>query len=328
MHSIQSFTRRHFLGSALATSAAAVPSGLALASDFPSRPISFYASFAPGSPQDLIIRAMTEIAAKDLGQPIAVDNKPGAAATIAAASLLAAKPDGYTIGNAVSTLVLVPQMQKVAFDPMRDFTYIMQVATFPVGLAVKKDSPFAVWSDLVEFAKANPGKVTFGTPGAGTNVHLGMERIARHLGLSFTHVPHTGAMAIIPAVLGDHVMLMASGTEWKPQVEAGQMRLLNMWTATRHPSFPNVPTLRESGVPFDIEVPFGLLGPKGMEPAAVARLHDAFKKAAETPHVQSLLAKYDFIHRYQNGENYRRGMEEIGQSMKPVIEALGIGRKD
>lgn len=319
-------SRRRLLGSTLAL--AAVSPGLARASGYPTRPISFYASFAPGSPQDLIIRAMTEIVAKDLGQPIAVDNKPGAAATLAAANLLAAKPDGYTIGNAVSTLVLVPQMQKVAFDPMRDFTYIMQVATFPVGIAVKSDSQFKSWADLVAFAKANPGKVTYGTPGAGTNVHLGMERIARHHGLSLTHVPHTGAMAVIPAVLGDHVMLMASGTEWKPQVEAGQMRLLNVWTASRHPSFPDVPTLREGGVPFDIEVPFGLIGPKGMEPAVVTRLHDAFKTAVEAPQIQALLARYDFIHRYQNGEGYRRGMEEIGQGMKPVIEALGIARKD
>lgn len=328
MSEISTISRRNLLASALTLVLAPTAPGVTFASDFPSRPISFLAAFAPGSPQDLVIRAMCELVSKDLGQPITVDNKPGAAATLAAASLLPAKADGYTIANAVSTLVLVPQMQKVAFDPMRDFTYIIQIASFPVGVAVKADSPFKSWADLVAFDKANPGKVTYGTPGAGTNVHLGMERIAKHQGLSFTHVPHTGAMAIIPAVLGGHVMLMATGTEWKPQVEAGQMRLLNVWTASRHPSFPNVPTLRESGFPFDIEVPFGLIGPKDMEPAVRTRLHDAFKKAAEASQTQALLAKFDFIPRYQSGDAYRRGMEEIGQSMKPVIEALGIARKE
>lgn len=324
---MSSLDRRQFVASSLALAgwASATP---AAASDFPARPLTLLISFASGSPQDLVLRAIAEIASKEVGQPIVTDNKPGAAATIAAASLLTAKPDGYTLASAVSTLVLVPQMQKIPFDPLRDFTYILQVASFPVGVAVKSSSPFKIWADVVAFAKANPGKVTYGTPGPGTNVHLGMERIAKHHGISLVHVPHAGAMAIIPAVLGDHVMLMATGTEWKPQVEAGQMRVLSIWSVSRHPSFPDVPTLRESGVPFDVEVPFGLIGPKGMDSAVVAKLHDAFKKASETSEVQSLLKKYDVVHRYQNGESYRRTMEEIGQGMKPVIEALGIARKE
>jgi tripartite-type tricarboxylate transporter receptor subunit TctC len=300
----------------------------AAAQSYPSRPITLFTSFAPGSPQDLILRAIGDRAAKDLGQPIIAENKPGATATLAAASLLSVKPDGYTIASAVSTLVLVSQMQKVPFQPMRDFTYILQIASFPVGIAVNAASPFKSWVDVVAYAKANPSKLTYGTPGAGTNVHLGMERIARHAGISMLHVPHSGAMSIIPAVLGGHVMLMVSGTEWKPQVEAGQLRLLMIWTATRHPSFPDVPTLRESGVSFDVEVPFGLIGPKGMEPVATARLHDAFKKAGEAPDVQALIRKYDLVSRYANGEDFRAAMEAIGQGMKPVIEQLGLQRKD
>ena len=312
---------------AVAFAVSAFNSDAAFAQTFPDRPIALYSAFAPGSPQDLIVRAVADIATKDLGQPIVTDNKPGAAATLAAASLLSAKSD-YTIASAAITLVLVPQMQKVSFDPFRDFTYILQFASFPVGVAVKAESQFRTWGDVIAYAKANPRKVTYGTPGAGTSVHLGMERIAKHAGVSLVHVPHSGAMGIIPAVLGDHVVLMATGTEWKPMVDAGQMRLLVIWTQKRHPSFPEVPTLRESGVPFDVEVPFGLIGPKGMQPAVVARLHDAFKNASEAPEAQALLKKYDMIYRYQNGEGFRQTMQAIAQDMKPVIDELGIARKD
>lgn len=298
------------------------------AQQFPQRPITIVSAFGPGSPQDLIVRNVGEELAKDVGQTVVPDNKPGGGATLAAASLLSAKPDGYTLASVVSTLVIVPQLQKTAFDPAKDFTYLAQIGAFPLGVTVKADSPFKTWADMVAFAKANPGKVTFGTPGSGTNVHLGMERIAKQSGLSLTHVPHTGAMTIIPAVLGGHVMLQASGTEWKPQVEAGQMRLLVIWSAKRHPSFPDVPTLREVGYPFDIEVPFGFVGPKGLEPAALEVLQKVLKKAIEAPSTVALLGKYDMIPNYADGAELRRRMEEVGTSMAPIIEQLGLKRKE
>src|SRR5262245_43487120 len=196
-------------------------SSAAKAEVFPNRPIWVNVSFASGAPQDLVMRAIAEIASKDLGQPIIIDNKPGAAATLAAAITATANPDGYTIGTAVSTLVLVPQMQKVAFDPFKDFTYIQQLAAFPIGVTVKTESSFKSWADVIAHAKANPGVVTYGTPGPGTNVHLGMERLQKHAGIKLTHVPHTGAASLIPAVLGGHIMLQASGMEWKSSVDAG-----------------------------------------------------------------------------------------------------------
>jgi len=300
----------------------------AKAQAFPNRPIWVNVSFAPGSPQDLLMRAIAEIASKDLGQPIIIDNKPGAAATLAAAITATAKPDGYTIGTAVSTLVLVPQMQKVAFDPFKDFTYVQQLAAFPIGVTVKTESPFKSWTDVIAHAKANPGSVTYGTPGPGTNVHLGMERVQKHAGIKLTHVPHTGAVSLIPAVLGGHIMLQASGMEWKPSVDAGQMRVLIMGTPTRHPSYPDVPTLREEGFPFDIEVPFGFVGPSGMNPAVVARLHDAFKKANEAPSMALLYTKFDIIPRYATGGDFRKLFETIHADMKPVIEGLGLQRKE
>jgi len=318
----------HIISASLLLIASCPLSSVAKAQSFPNRPITVNVSFAPGAPQDLVMRAIAEIASKDLGQPIIIDNKPGAAATLAAAITATAKPDGYTIGTAASTVVLVPQMQKVAFDPFKDFTYIQRLAAFPIGVTVKTESPFKSWADVIAHAKANPGVVTYGTPGPGTNVHLGMERVQKYAGIKLTHVPYTGAVSLIPAVLGGHIMLQASGMEWKPSVDAGLMRVLVMGTPTRHPSYPDVPTLREAGFPLDIEVPFGLVGPRGMNPAVVARLHDAFKKANEVPSIVLLYTKFDIIPRYATGEDFRKLFETIHADMKPVIEGLGLQRKE
>lgn len=295
------------------------------AETFPSRPITVISPLGAGAPQDVIIRAMAKVMSDDLGQPVIVENHPGAALTLGPADMAAnAKPDGYTVSAVVSTLVLFPQMHKVAYDPLKDFTYIVQVAGFPIGVTVKSDSPYKSWADLIAYAKAHPGVVTYSSPGAGTNAHLGMELILQQAGVSMTHVPHVGPMPIIQSVLGGFVALQVSGMEWKPQVDKGDMRLLVMLTAKRHPSFPDVPSITELGFPFDAEVPMGFAGPKGMDPVIVKKLHDAFKKASEDPRVSALYQKLDIDYRYANGEDFRKTMEAIGVSMKPVIDKLGL----
>ena len=305
--------------------AAALHAPSASAQTYPNRPITLISVYGPGSPQDLVTRALAEIVAKDLGQSIVVDNKPGSG--VGQSLVFAAKPDGYTIATGTSGLILVPLMLTVVYDPFKDFTYIMQAASFPIGIAVKADSPFKSWSDVVAHAKANPGSVTFGTPGAGGIARLGMERIQSQSAIKLTHVPFQGPMTIIPAVLGGHIMLQVTGTEWKPQVDAGQMRLLMTWGAVRNPSYPNVPTLRELGYPFDMDVSFGLIGPKGMDPAVATVLHNAFKKALETPAIGALIAKYDMIPHYATGGDFRTTMLELSTAMKPIVDQLGIGRK-
>jgi tripartite-type tricarboxylate transporter receptor subunit TctC len=310
----------------LATVVAGLACGInAYAQNFPSRPITLVSPINAGAPQDVILRAMGEIVGKELGQSVIVENKAGAALTLGPANMAAtARPDGYTISAAFSTLVLLPQMQKVAYDPLKDFTYILQIASFPLGVTVKADSPFKAWADVITYAKANPGTVTYGSPGAGTNAHLGMELILKHAGVRMTHVPHQGPMQIISAVLGGHVMLQVSGMEWKPQVDEGSMRLLTMLTAKRYPAFPKVPSITELGYPFDVEVPMGIVGPKGMDPVVVQKLHDAFKKASGDPAIRALYRKFDIGERYANGDDFRNLFASIGTQMRPVIEQLGL----
>lgn len=319
--------RRQLLASAFAFGVA--PSHQALAQTYPSRPITLVTTFAAGSPQDLVVRAICEIVAAEFKQPLIVDNKPGASGGVALAATVAQKPDGYALNISNSSgLANLPLMQKLAFDPARDFDYLLQMASFPIGIAVKAESPFKTWSDLAAHAKANPGKITYGTPGAGSMANLGMQRLQALAGITLTHVPHKGVMEIIPAVLGDHVALMVTGTEWKPLVEAGQMRLLMMWTDKRLPSFVHVPTARENGYPFELDVSSGLVAPKGLEPAVAARVHGAFKHALEASSVRELMAKYNIVPAYLDGPAFKARMAGIATDLRPVIEQLGVAKKE
>jgi len=297
----------------------------ASAQAYPSRPVTLVTTFAAGSPQDLVVRAISGLVAADFKQPVVVDNKPGAAGGVAMSATVTQKPDGYSL-NVINSpgLINLPLMHKLAFDPARDFDYIMQLASFPIGIAVRAEGPFKSWADLVGHAKANPGKITYGTPGAGSMANLGMQRLQALAGITLTHVPHKGVMELIPAVLGDHVSLMVTGTEWKPLVEGGQMRLLMMWTDQRLPSFASVPTARENGYPFDLDVSLGLVAPKGLEAATAARVHSAFKKALETMSVRELMEKYNIAPAYLDGPAFKARIARISADMKPVIEQLGL----
>lgn len=304
-------------------------SSVALGQHFPSKPVTMISTFGPGTPQDLIVRALTDLAGKELGQPVAVDPRPGAGGALTASATKAAKPDGYTIGTTtVAALAVLPQLQKVAYDPERDFTYIMQIGTFPIGVAVKADSPFRTWAEVIAKAKIAPNTITFGTPGQGSIANLGMQRILSDAGVAVTHVPHQGAQTIISAVLGGHITLQVTGTEWKPHVEAGTMRLLMMWTSERHASFPSVPTLRELGYPFDLDVGFGLYGPAGMEPALTKRLHNAFNSALQSAQVRDLMQKFDVLPAYADGSTFKAGTTRLASDLRPTIDKLGLARKD
>lgn len=302
---------------------ALVPLTGASAQSYPTKPITIMSDFAAASNQGLVVQAVAEAMAKHLGQPVVVDPRPGAGA-LAPAAVATAQPDGHTIAAVATALAFRSMMQRTSYDPFKDFTYIMQGASFPIGVAVKADSPFKTWDDLVAYAKANPGAAAYGTPGVGSGAHLFMERIQRHAGITLKHVPFQGGLVAAQAVLDGRIMLQASGLEWKRHVDAGTMRLLAMWTKDRHPSFPNTPTLRELGYPFDFDAHLGFIGPKGMDPTVTAALHDALKKAFETPEVRAALKAQDISPDYANGVEFRRRLEEVAATMKPIVAELGL----
>ena len=180
---------------------------------------------------------------------------------------------------------------------------------------------------MIKFAKENPGKVTYATPGAGTSLHIGMEQIAAKSGVKFTQVPFKGGAETNAAVLGGHTTLQADSSGWKGLVEAGQLRLLMIWTDKPSPNYPGVPTLQQLGYPFVFDSPFGIAGPKGMDPKIVAILHDAFKKAIDDPAVQATLKKYDMVVNYKNTADYVKFVAEVTATESKVVEMLGLKKK-
>lgn len=304
-------------------------SAAALAQAFPVKPITLIVPWNAGGSTDLLYRALGDAAAKELGQPVVVDNKTGGTGTVGPVNMaLTAKPDGYTIAQIPVTVMRLPLMQKRNWDALKDFTYIIHITGYTFGVTTKSDSKFKSWKDVVEFAKANPGKVTYATTGPGGSLHIGMEQIAAKDGIKLTMVPFKGGAETNAAVLGGHVDLQADSTVWAPLVNSGDLRLLNVWTEKRNKRWPDVPTLKELGYPFVFDSPFGIAGPKGMDPAVVEKLHQAFKKALADPKVQGLMEQYDFNERYMGPAEYTKFVQEIVASEKAAVEKLGLVKKE
>lgn len=323
---------RRMLSLAALSIAAAAITGLpppTQAQDYPAKPITLIVPWPAGGSSDITMRAMAEAASKVLGQPVVVDNKPGASGTLGPATMAAtAKPDGYTIAQMPISVIRIPLIQKATFDPLKDFSYIAQLTGYTFGITTKADGPFKAWADVVKFAKENPGKVTYGTPGTGTSLHIGVEQIAAKEGIKLTHVPFKGGAETNAAVLGGHTMLQADSTGWKPLVESGQLRLLNIWTGERSKNWPDAPTLKELGYPYVLDSPFGIAGPKGMDAAIVKKLHDAFKKAVEDPAVIETLKKYDMMPNFLDTAAYKAAIEKSFVEEKKLITDLGLAKKD
>ena len=312
---------------AIAAACALACPAAAPAQEFPAKPITLIVPFPAGGPTDLAMRALAEAAAKHLGQPILVDNKAGGAGTVGPATMAAtAKADGYTISQMPVTVYRLPLMQETTWKP-EDFTYIIHLTGYVFAHIAAADTPFKTWADVVDYAKKNPGKVTYGSSGTGGSPHLGTEQVAEKDGIKLTHVPFKGAAELHAAVAGGHVMLGAGGASSKQIVDAGKARFLNVWTAKRQKSFPEVPTLQELGYPFVIDSPFGIAGPKGMDAKIVQKLHDAFKKAIEEAAVIDVLDRFEMVPNYKNSADYKVAVDEQIKLERALLERIGLLRK-
>jgi len=303
--------------------------GYALAQDYPNRPVTLVVPWPAGGPTDVAVRAVADSAQKYLGQPIVIDNKGGGAGTAGIAVMAAnAKPDGYTIGQIPITVFRLPLMQKTTWTH-EDLTYIIHLTGYVFGMSASTSAPFKDMKELIAYAKANPGKVTYGTPGAGSSLHLGVEQIADKAGIKLTHVPFKGSAEVIAALAGGHIMLGAGSIgAARGLVEAEKARYINIWTSERRPAFKDVPTLVELGYGLVIESPWGIAGPKGMDPKVVARIHDAFKKAIADPAVLEALDKYEMKPFYLGTADYAAAVKEQVRIEQALIERLGLAKKE
>ena len=293
------------------------------AQQFPSKPVTLIVPWPAGGSTDIYFRKLGEITARHLGQPLVIENRPGGSGMNGPATMAkTAKPDGYTISQLAITAFRVPHMQKVDWDPITDFTYIIGLAGYTFGIVVKADSPFKTFQDLLAYARANPGRLSYATPGTGTSLHLAMEEIAAKAGVQFLHVPFKGYGDGAIALMGGHVMVQVDSTGWAKQVDAGAQRLLATLGDKR--TRWNAPTVKELGVDTVSNSPFGLVGPKGMPREVVKVLHDAFKKSLDDPEYLKMLAQLDQPAWYMSSEDYARWAVDMLKAERATIERVGL----
>ncbi|WP_149538301.1 tripartite tricarboxylate transporter substrate binding protein [Siccirubricoccus phaeus] len=305
-------------GAALAAPALAQPR-------FPDRPLRLFVPWTAGSSSDVQMRSLAEIAQATLGQPVVVENRPGASGTLHVQPLAASRADGYTLGQMHLSIVRRPFLVRTPpWDAVADFTHILRLCGWMYGVAVKADSPWQDWRGFIAHARANPGKVTFATSGIATTNHLAMEDLGAREGVEFTHVPYRGSSEGMTAVLSGAVDCIADSSVWVPQVESGAMRALCVWTAARVSRLPGVPTLKELGHDMVVTSPYGISGPKGMDPGVVRALHEAFKSALFSPANAAVRAQFDMPEQYLDSESYAAFIAQRSEYEKAMVQRLGI----
>ena len=295
----------------------------AASAGYPEKPITIYCCFSPGGTVDTSTRALTPSVEKTLGQNIVIVTKDGGSGTVGLALLAGEKPDGYTLATGTSTGIMrIPLVRKMTYKPLSSFTFIYAYSGAVSGLLVKNDSPFKTFKDMVEYARQNPGKVTYSTTGAGSPMHLIMEVIAMKEKINWVHVPYKGTAPAEIAALGGHVDAVSAGDMSKAL--SGQMRALLMHTKERYDQLPNVPTTVELGYDYYNDTVFSVFGPPGMDPAVVKRLEDAFAKAQETPAWTQWLETTGQITVRMRSSEYTKFLDEAWNREIKIQKSLGL----
>lgn len=292
---------------------------------FPDRPIRLIVPWTAGGPADVGYRILAESVQRQLGQPVVVENRAGAAGILGAVALQEARPDGHTVSQmhvgVVRQMLLNP---RPPYHPIDDLTYILQITGFTMGVVVRADAPWRTLPELLDHAKANPGRLNYGSLGTGSTQHLVIERIAAQRDLSMTHVPYRGTSDTLRALLGGEIHFASESSGWAPMVLSGQLRLLAIYTSARAQRFPDVPTLRETGIDIVVDSPGGLIGPKGMNADTVRILADAFRKAAQEPAHLQFLERLDQPLLLLDGPAYRDAMRRTMEEEREVLRRLNL----
>jgi len=271
----------------------AIATSPAHAQSYPSKPIKVIVGYPAGGAVDIVARSVGQQLAAVLGQPVIVDNRPGAATNIAVKALIESPPDGYTLLLAANSLAANPALfQPPPFDLARDIAPVSLVGSVPVVIAVQASSGLATIAQLVESARAHPQTITYASPGNGSTPHLAFELFERAAGVSLIHVPYKGGAPAITDVMGGHVQVLAvNALEVQPQVKAAKLRVLAVLSSKRSPMWPEVPTIAESGYPgFEASVWYGFVAPAATPKPVIARLHAEVQKALASNDVRERLA--------------------------------------
>lgn len=289
---------------------------------YPSRPITFIHPFTAGGVADLAIRLITKEAEQFLGQPIVVVNKAGGVGAVGVAAIASSKPDGYTIGNTPqAAMILVPHLEKLPYHPIKDLKMIMQFSAFNMGVAVKGDSSFKNFRDLISFARQNPKKLTYGTTGVNSMQAIIMEHIAKVEKVEITNIPFKSTFDSQTALLGGHILAAAGDLNYS-LIGSGKIRLLVLLNEERAEEYPDTPILKDTGYNFPIPSFICVSGPKGLPDGIVKKLESAYTKAIRQPAFIKGMKELRSPIVYRNsddfGEYVARSYEVYGRMLKDM----------
>lgn len=302
---------RQLLKTACAIAAASLAAGSALAQNYPTQPIKLIVGYVPGGSPDTAARAISPKLGEILGQAVVVENRPGAGATLATAAVAKAAPDGYTLLlGETGQLVIAPFIYKtVPYNTLRDLVPIAQLVSEPVLLVSNAKSGIKTMDDLIRAARANPGKIAYGSAGIGTIHHITAEAFKAGLNLDLQHVPYKGSGQAVPALLaGDVPVLVGGYPALAGHLKAGTVNLLAVTTAERMAAFPNVPAIGEviKGYAFPSES--GILGPAALPAAIQTRLTAAIKQATESPEFHARFKDSSTVVTFRDGPHYTEAL--------------------
>ncbi|MFO7255956.1 Bug family tripartite tricarboxylate transporter substrate binding protein [Limnochorda sp.] len=296
-----------------------------VSAQYPTRQITVVIQAAPGGVSDITARTVASLVEKELGVPVIAVNRPGAAGALAMSYLSRQAPDGYTFGYVPVELSMVRTLGYGDVGP-DNLDLLAQAVSVPAAVTVRADSPWTTLQDLIDYAKANPGKIRVGNAGPGSIWHIAAGALERATGVRFTHVPFDGASPAVASLLGGHIeMVTVSPTEILPALQAGEVRVLAVMDRERSPVIPDVPTLAEVGVPGVVVSGWGgFAAPKGIPADVRAKLADAIAKAIQSPEFAEMAASRGMTVAYKPGEEFAAFAQEQYEMFAELIPALGI----
>jgi len=316
----------HRLAAAALAAAAILPFGAT--AEYPDRPITMIVPFPPGGVADITARPVAAAMGAYLKQPVVVENKAGAGGGVGMQLVARAKPDGYTVLLALSSISIIPEADKVlGRDPMYQLSQLVPIARFtadPTVLAVRADAPWKTAAEFVQAAKSAPGSIPYGSSGNYGTMHVPVEMLNASAGTKMLHVPFTGAGPAVVALLGGQVQALSTGpSSIMGHYKAGKVRVLATWGESRHPALPDVPTLKELGFDAQFSQWTGLFVPAGTPEPVIAKLREAARAAIEDPTFKAALAKVETPVQYLDAPQFRSFWDNDAHKLADVVKRIG-----
>ncbi|WP_455555031.1 Bug family tripartite tricarboxylate transporter substrate binding protein [Comamonas sp.] len=293
-------------------------------SDYPNRPITLIVPYGAGGVTDVITRSLAQAMSLHLKQPIVIENKPGAGASMGVLDMKTAKPDGYRLTLTPAGIFRQPYIQKVNYDPVNDLSFISAFMEYDFILAVPPKSPFQTVSDLVAHSKKEGGSIDYGSAGRYSGNHVTMALLEQRTGAQFIHVPYKGDAEATNALLAEHNKSAVFGNTVLPYLTSGKLRALAIASPHRAEAFPNVPTFKEQGYDIVVPSPLGFAGPRGLTTDVIRKLEEAVQVALKDKNFQQTAANYGIRTQYLDNKAYTALAHRVFSDEKAIIASIGL----